>query len=166
MLGSQLVESGLISYEALETANEKFLDALHGSDTRNANLLRILLAETKALSEVDLVDAQVDDHHLSPCSLERIEFNPSEWDEVDVDACYATRTLPIDQVDEVIFLATSCYLSRPVREYWEAQYGNDMIVWFVAPFAQIEERLRMVSDTRAAQMQQADTIDAGKKTAF
>lgn len=150
MLGSQLVELGLITYEALETANEKFLDALHASESKDASLLRILLAETKDLKEGDLIEEQIENHGLSACSLERIGFVPGDWEDIDVGACFATRSIPVDKVDDIVFIATSCYLSRPVREYWRGLYG-EMIVWFIAPFAQIEERLQMFGEARAAE---------------
>ncbi|MGB0370381.1 MAG: hypothetical protein ACPGN3_03465 [Opitutales bacterium] len=155
MLGSQLVELNLITYEALENANEKFLDALHASDSKNASLLRILLAETQELKEQDLIEEQVENHGLSPCSLEHIGFSPSDWEPELVDACYATRTIPVDKVEEVVFLASSCYLSRPVREFWTKLYG-DTIVWLVVPFAQIEERLQMFAEAHADESTEAE----------
>lgn len=147
MLGSQLVESGLISYEALEEANEKFLDALSPDEPRKASLLRILLAETKTLEERSLIEEQVDNHGISPCSLERIHVAYDDWPDVEIDACFATRTIPVDRVDDVVFIATSYYLSRPVREYWNAKFG-DLLVWTVAPFAEIEERLNAFAEAR------------------
>jgi len=147
MLGSQLVELGLITYEALEDANEKFLDTLHDSESGVASLLRILLVETKALAERDLIEEQIENHGLSVCTLDRIDFDPEEWDDIDVSACYATRTIPMDRVDDIMFVASCCYLSRPVREYWEKQFGASL-VWVIAPFFQIEERLKTFEEAR------------------
>ena len=60
-----------------------------------------------------------------------------------------TRTIPMDRVDDIVFLATSSYLSRPVREYWEGKFGQSL-VWYLAPFAQIEEWLLRFAEVRDA----------------
>ena len=89
----------------------------------------------------------MDNLGLALCSLRRIAFDPADWADVDVDACYATRTLPFDQVEDIIFLATTYYLSNPVRDFWESKYEGT-VVWMVAPFAEIEERLETFAEAR------------------
>lgn len=115
------------------------------------------MVETQALSEAGLLDEQIDNHGLSPCSLERVQIDPKEWEDIEIDACFATRTIPMDRVDDIVFLATSSYLSRPVREYWEGKYGQTL-VWYLAPFAQIEEwllRFAEVLDAAKAEQEEA-----------
>jgi hypothetical protein len=141
LLGVGLVRQGLVTDDALEEANGIFLEALHGEQATRPSLLRVLLHETRALDEAQLLAHLVDDHGLGICQLSRYELEPyAAYRTTGLGPCRITASLPFDHVEGFTFIATAYYLSPPVRQFWENTVDGP-VIWYGAAFQDIHEAI-------------------------
>ena len=68
---------------------------------------------------------------------------------LDIDACWATWSVPFDRDEDFHFIATAYYLSPPVRVFWE-KHCNGPILWFGTTLEGIAEHLERIAADRAA----------------
>ncbi len=59
---------------------------------------------------------------------------------LDMDACWATWSVPFDQEEDFMFIASAYYLSPAVRTYWEKRYEGPML-WFGTTLEGVAEHL-------------------------
>ena len=67
---------------------------------------------------------------------------------LDLNACWATWTIPFDCEEGVYFLATAYYLSPAVRTYWEKQLGGP-VVWYCSNLEIIADYIEKLEAARA-----------------
>ena len=127
-LGSALVERGLVSTDDLESANEKFMEAIQASELRRASILSTLLFESKALEE-QLLAHLVDEEALGMIDLTHIDLRSLRPMNVETSLCWATSTIPFDKIENTYMLATCYWLSGPVVKHWE-DLLDGRIIWY------------------------------------
>lgn len=159
-LGSALIERGLVSNEDLEMANEKLLEALQNSDYHNANLLQILLYDIKSFEENTLIDAVVEESGLGLIDLANFQAGRFPDFNVAIGACRATATVPFDQVEDFVSLATAYYLSRPAVQYWTDLFEGKTILWYISNMVSINGYLEKAD---AELRERAKEAEAGNK---
>lgn len=137
-LGSALVEKGLIDQSALEAANERLIDLLQRGETDRPCLLRLLIYELRVLDEEDLLDSLARGAPIGLVDLTQVSIKLPGG--VTPDVCAATGTIPFGQRDKHHFVATTYFMSKPVREYWEEQLTGE-IVWFATTLEQMDRAL-------------------------
>jgi len=140
VLGSQLVEAGVVTLRDLDGANEVFIERIRDGELSRASLLKILVIDRKTLKEPALIEYQLENKGIGAISLSQYRIADEVLATANVEECLATWTIPIDLVADTYFLATAYYLSDVVREHWEERLKSP-IVWFVSPLNEIEERL-------------------------
>ncbi len=129
-LVSSLLDAGLITSAQMEIANEKFLQAAQSSDSyKNVSMLKILLHDLKTLDEDRLLGHINDTYKVGLVDLQQIDPYESSTPEMDLSICWATLTVPFDQVDQTFMLATCYYMSSPALKYWEELLGNK-VIWY------------------------------------
>ena len=129
LLGASLVDHNLVKLEDLEQANERLLEVIASEQTRQMTVLGILAYEMKVVKEEDVLQYLVDNEGLGLVDLRNYEVHDELRKTVDVDACWATWSVPFDREEDFTFVATAYYLSPSVRAYWEKQFGTT-IVWY------------------------------------
>ncbi|MGE9294649.1 MAG: hypothetical protein ACQKBW_13645 [Puniceicoccales bacterium] len=145
-LGSALIERGLLKNEDLEAANERLLEAIQKGDARTANLLNILLYDLRNLEEADLIDSIMEDEGIGIIDLANYDLAFLKDSKVDIDLCWATYTVPFDQVEGFTMIATAYYLSKPAMTFWEEQFPGP-VLWYVCSVGSIAESLeRFISE--------------------
>lgn len=149
LLGAQLVEHNLVKIEDLELANEKFIETVSGDVTRQTTILGILAYDMKVVKEDDVLHHMVDSEGLGLVDLRDYEVPDESKKNLEVDACWATWSVPFDREEEFYFVATAYYLSPAVRSYWEKELGGP-ILWFGATLEGIAEYLEKHVATLAA----------------
>jgi hypothetical protein len=149
LLGAQLVEHNLVKIEDLNTANEKFIEAVGGEEPRNATLLGLLAYDMKVLKEDDVLHHLVETEGLGLVDLRPYEVPDEIRKDFDVDACWATWSAPFDKEEEFFFVATAYYLSPAVRGFWEKKLGGP-ILWFGTTLDVIAEHLEKMGAEAAA----------------
>ncbi len=150
VLGTRLVESGLVKNEDMDRANELFIELARAKDLRRASLLRILLFENQSLREEALLDHLLEEHPVGAILLENYQLDQELILQQPLDLLRASWTLPIDLVQGRWFLATAYYLSDPTRAFWEERLGG-RVAWYVCPLGQFEatfEELKPVFEQR------------------
>jgi hypothetical protein len=128
LLGSALIEHSLVKFEDLEAANERLLEIAATGDMRRSSVLSILVYEKKVLREEDLLHHVVDDHGVGVIDLRGYEVPEDVKKELDIDACWATWSVPFDKEEDFHFVATAYYLSPAARAFWEKKLGGQ-IIW-------------------------------------
>ncbi len=128
LLGSALIEHNLVKFEDLEAANERLLEIASSGQVRQSSVLSILVYERKVLREEDLLHYVVDDHGVGVVDLRGYEVPEEVKKEIDLDACWATWSVPFDREEDFHFVATAYYLSPAVRSHWEKKLGGQ-IIW-------------------------------------
>jgi len=128
LLGSALIENNLVKFEDLEAANERLLEIAAGGHVRQSSVLGILVYEKKVLREEDVLHHVVDDHGVGVVDLRGYEVPEEVKKELDLDACWATWSVPFDREEDFHFVATAYYLSPAVRTFWEKKLGGQ-IIW-------------------------------------
>jgi len=128
LLGSALIEHSLVKFEDLEAANERLLEVAASGQVRQSSVLNILVYEKKVLREEDVLHHVVDDHGVGVVDLRGYEVPEDVRKEIDLDACWATWSVPFDREEDFHFVATAYYLSPAVRSYWEKRLGGQ-IIW-------------------------------------
>ncbi len=140
-LGTALAERNLVSTEDLELANEKLLEALKNADYYNANLLQILLYDIKSFEEGVLVESVVEESGLGLVDLSNFQVGRFPDFNVEIGACRATATVPYDQVEDFVSLATAYYLSQPAMKYWAELFEGKTILWYISSTVSINQYL-------------------------
>ncbi len=128
LLGSALIEHNLVKFEDLEAANERLLEVAASGQVRQSSVLSILVYEKKVLREEDVLHHVVDDHGVGVVDLRGYDVPEDVKREIDVDACWATWSVPFDREEDFHFVATAYYLSPAVRTHWEKKLGGQ-IIW-------------------------------------
>jgi len=128
LLGSALIEHNLVKFEDLEAANERLLEIAASGQVRQSSVLSILVFEKKVLREEEVLHHVVDDHGVGVVDLRGYEVPEEVKKDIDLDASWATWTVPFDREEDFHFVATAYYLSPAVRTYWEKKLGGH-IIW-------------------------------------
>jgi Type II secretion system (T2SS), protein E, N-terminal domain len=128
LLGSALIEHSLVKFEDLEAANERLLEIAAAGQVRQSSVLSILVYEKKVLREEDVLHHVVDDHGVGVVDLRGYDVPEDVKKEIDLDACWATWSVPFDREEDFHFVATAYYLSPAVRTHWEKKLGGQ-IIW-------------------------------------
>ena len=128
LLGSALIEHNLVKFEDLEAANERLLEVAASGQVRQSSVLSILVYEKKVLREEDVLHHVVDDHGVGVVDLRGYEVPEEVKKDIDLDACWATWSVPFDREEDFHFVATAYYLSPAVRSHWEKKLGGQ-IIW-------------------------------------
>ena len=128
LLGSALIEHNLVKFEDLEAANERLLEVAASGQVRQSSVLSILVYEKKVMREEDLLHHVVDDHGVGVVDLRGYEVPEDVKKDLEIDACWATWSVPFDKEEDFHFVATAYYLRRAARAYWEKKLGGQ-IIW-------------------------------------
>jgi hypothetical protein len=128
LLGSALIEHNLVKFEDLEAANERLLEIAAAGHVRQSSVLSILVYEKKVLREEDVLHHVVDDHGVGVVDLRGYDVPEDVKKELDLEAGWATWSVPFDREEDFHFVATAYYLSPAVRTYWEKKLGGQ-IIW-------------------------------------
>ena len=141
LFGANLVEHNLLSIEALEEANTRFLDTagVPGPNGLPRHLLHVLLYDSQNITEETLINHQVDELGVGMVDLRHIEI-PDELRGKHVGQSWATLSVPFDRVDDVTTIATCYHLSPVVRDFWEKELGGRLI-WYVTPLDALTEAI-------------------------
>lgn len=129
LLGAQLVEHNLVRIEDLEAANEKFLEVAGSGDLRRSSILGVLTGELKVLREEDALHHLVETEGLGLVDLRDYEVPDELKRNLDLEACWATWTVPFDREDEFHYVASAYYLSPAVRAHWERELAGP-VLWY------------------------------------
>jgi hypothetical protein len=147
LFGAALVEHNLVKIEDLEKANERLLELIAANLPRQATVLGVLAYELKVIREEDVLQHMVETEGLGLVDLRSYEPPDDIKKGLDMDACWATWSVPFDQEEEFMFIATAYYLSPAVRTYWEKRY-NCPLLWFGTTLEGVAEHLdRLVDST-------------------
>jgi hypothetical protein len=128
LLGSALIEHNLVKFEDLEAANERLLEVAAAGQVRQSSVLGILVYEKKVLREEDVLHHVVDDHGVGVVDLRGYDVPDEVKKDMDLQAGWATWSVPFDREEDFHFVATAYYLSSAVRTYWEKKLGGQ-IIW-------------------------------------
>jgi hypothetical protein len=129
LLGAALVECNLIKIENLEAANERLLDLMNSEQPRQITVMGILAYEMKVVKEEDILEHVVSSEGVGLVDLRSYEMNEELKKSLDLNACWATWSIPFDKEEGFTFIATAYYLSPATRSFWEKRYGN-AIIWY------------------------------------
>lgn len=147
LLGAPLVEANLVKIEDLEQANERLLALVDEGQPRQCTVLGILAYEMKVLREDDVLQHVVDNDGVGLVDLRRYDAAEDLKKGLDLDACWATWSVPFDREEDYHFIATAYYLSPAVRTFWEKHYGGP-ILWFGTTLEAIAEQLERFEGER------------------
>jgi hypothetical protein len=147
LFGASLVEHNLVKIEDLEKANERLLELIASNQPRQATVLGVLAYELKVIREEDILQHMVETEGLGLVDLRSYDPPDEIKKGLDMDACWATWSVPFDQEEDFMFIATAYYLSPAVRTYWEKRY-NGPLLWFGTTLEGVAEHLdRLVDST-------------------
>ena len=158
LLGSALIEHNLVKFEDLEAANERLLEIAATGDMRRSSVLSVLVYEKKVLREEDLLHHVVDDHGVGVVDLRGYDVPEEVKRDLEIDACWATWSVPFDKEEDFHFVATAYYLSPAARAYWEKKLGGQ-IIWQATTMDIIADFLDRL------QAERADAAKRGIKSA-
>lgn len=150
LLGSALIEHNLVKFEDLEAANERLLEVAASGQVRQSSVLSILVYEKKVLREEEVLHHVVDDHGVGVVDLRGYDVPEDVRKELDLDACWATWSVPFDREEDFHFVATAYYLSPAVRTHWEKKLGGQ-IIWQATTMDIIADFLDRVQGERTAE---------------
>ena len=165
LLGSALIEHSLVKFEDLEAANERLLEIAATGDMRRSSVLNILVYEKKVLREEDLLHHVVDDHGVGVIDLRGYEVPEEVKKDLDIEACWATWSVPFDKEEDFNFVATAYYLSPAARAFWEKKLGGQ-IIWQATTMDIIAEFLDRVVAERAEAAKRASNQRSGTRPPF
>jgi len=153
-LGTSLVEKRLVEPQQLEVANEQLSELLQSGELKQASVLGLLLRNASEGQEQSIIAFQAQTFELGLVDLTNYQLERSFDTVVDLAACWATRTIPYDQQEEFVFLATNFYLSEPVVKYWEGVYPAKKLIWSVTSTNAMIEALERLENHLASQPEQ------------
>ena len=145
LLGAGLVEHNLVKIEDLEKANERLLEIIATNQPRQATVLGVLAYELKVIREEDVLQHLVETEGLGLVDLRGYEPPDDTKKGLDMDACWATWSVPFDQEEDFTFIASAYYLSPAVRTYWEKRHEGP-ILWFGTTLEGIAEHLDRIGN--------------------
>ena len=148
LLGSALIEHNLVKFEDLEAANERLLEIAASGQVRQSSVLSILVYEKKVLREEDVLHHVVDDHGVGVVDLRGYDVPEEVKKDIDLEASWATWSVPFDREEDFHFVATAYYLSPAVRTHWEKKLGGQ-IIWQATTMDIIADFLDRVQAERA-----------------
>jgi hypothetical protein len=140
LLGAGLVEHNLVKIEDLEKANERLLEIIASNQPRQATVLGVLAYELRVIREEDVLQHLVETEGLGLIDLRGYEPPDDTKKDLDLDACWATWSVPFDQEEDFTFIASAYYLSPAVRTFWEKKY-NGPLLWFGTTLEGIAEHM-------------------------
>ena len=140
LLGAGLVEHNLVKIEDLEKAKERLLELIASNQPRQATVLGVLAYELKVIREEDILQHLVETEGLGLVDLRGYEPPDDTKRGLDLEACWATWSVPFDMEEDFTFIATAYYLSPAVRTYWEKKHEGP-ILWFGTTLEGIAEHL-------------------------
>jgi len=149
LLGANLVEANLVKLEDLEPANERLLNLADTEQPRQSTVLGVLAYEMKVIREEDVLQHVVDNDGVGLVDLKNYDTLDDLKKTLDIDACWATWSVPFDREEDFHFIATAYYLSPAVRTYWEKQC-NGPILWFGTTLEGIADHLERLAKEKAA----------------
>jgi hypothetical protein len=161
LLGAQLVEHNLVKIEDLEAASEKFIEVVSGDQPRQSTILGILAYDMKVVKEDDVLHHLVETDGLGLVDLRDYDVPDELRKNLDVNACWATWSVPFDHEEDFHFVATAYYLSPAVRSFWEKELGGP-ILWFGATLEAIADHLEKHSAEMAALEPPRELVAAGR----
>ncbi len=147
LLGASLVEHNLVKIEHLEQANERLLEILNFDELSQATVLGVLAYELKAVKEDDVLAHLVDSEGIGLVDLRCYDVSDEIRKNLDLQACWATWSVPFDREEDFIFIATAYYLSPAVRNYWE-KLLKAPIIWYGTTLENISTLLERVESER------------------
>ena len=147
LLGAGLVEHNLVKIEDLEKANERLLEIIATNQPRQATVLGVLAYELKVIREEDVLQHLVETEGLGLVDLRGYDPPDDTKKGLDMDACWATWSVPFDQEEDFTFIASAYYLSPAVRTYWEKQLGT-AILWYGTTLEKIADFLEKLEKER------------------
>ena len=148
LLGANLVEANLVKLEDLEPANERLLSLADTEMPRQCTVLGVLAYEMKVLREEDVLQHVVDNEGTGLVDLRNYETLEELKKTLDLDACWATWSVPFDREEDFHLVATAYYLSPAVRTFWE-KHLNGPILWFGTTLEGIADHLEKIAAERA-----------------
>jgi hypothetical protein len=140
LLGAGLVEHNLVKIEDLEKANERLLEIIATNQPRQATVLGVLAYELRVIREEDILQHLVETDGMGLVDLRGYEPPEDTRKGLDIDACWATWSVPFDMEEDFTFIASAYYLSPAVRTYWEKRYEGPLL-WFGTTLEGIAEHL-------------------------
>jgi hypothetical protein len=140
LLGAGLVEHNLVKIEDLEKANERLLEIIASNQPRQATVLGVLAYELRVIREEDVLQHLVESEGLGLIDLRGYEPPDDTKKGLDLDACWATWSVPFDQEEDFTFIASAYYLSPAVRTYWEKKFEGPLL-WFGTTLEGIAEHM-------------------------
>ncbi len=147
-LGAALVDANLVKVAQLEAATERLLELAAAGNTRQCSVLGVLAYELKVVSEEDALLQLLDGDGAGLVDLRACDVAEDLKPGLDLDACWATWSLPFDREEGFTFVATAHGLSAEVRAHWEKQLGGP-ILWFGATIEGIADTLEKLGAARA-----------------
>ena len=149
LLGANLVEANLVKLEDLEPANERLLALADTELPRQCTVLGGLAYEMKVLREEDVLQHITENEGVGMVDLRSYDTSDELKKTLDIDACWATWSVPFDREEDFHFIATAYYLSPAVRTFWEKQFSGP-ILWFGTTLEGIADHLERLTAERAA----------------
>jgi hypothetical protein len=140
LLGAGLVEHNLVKIEDLEKANERLLEIIATNQPRQATVLGVLAYELRVIREEDVLQHLVESEGLGLIDLRGYEPPEDTKKGLDLDACWATWSVPFDQEEDFTFIASAYYLSPAVRTFWEKKFEGPLL-WFGTTLEGIAEHM-------------------------
>src|SRR5476649_309388 len=139
-LGAALVDANLLTVESLETANARLLELAATGNARQSTVLGILAYELKVLREEDVLQHIADEHSAGLIDLRGCEVSDDFKNTLDLGACWATWTLPLDREEGFNYVATASYMSESTRAFWE-KHLDGPIIWYGTTLEMIADAL-------------------------
>ena len=127
LLGANLVENNLVRIEDLEKANERLFEVIEEGTVSDASLLRILVDDLQVVTEESILSFLVYERGVGIIDLEDIEMADDHRLEVKTDICWATWTVPFDREEDFHYVASCCFMSDAVRQFWEKELGGSIV---------------------------------------
>lgn len=149
-LGSALVERGLVSVDDLESANEKFMEAIQSSELKRASILNTLLFESKALEEQALLEHLVEEEGIGLIDLAHVDLRSLRPMNVDLSLCWASSTIPFDKIEDTYMVATCYRLSAPVVKHWE-ELLDGRVIWYGTSTSSMTRALEQIEEIHEAE---------------
>lgn len=107
-------------------------------------MLGILAYDLRVVNEETILLHQRDTDATGVVHLRHYELNEKLKEDIDLDACWATWSIPFDVEEDLTFIATAYYLSPSERKYWEEKYDGK-VLWYGTTLEMIAEYLESLA---------------------